>query len=333
MERDPRITNQSVNAAEEWRPDPDEVSQLAYFYYEERGYVHGLHEDDWHRAERELRRRREDQAESGMPPREDVRGSAAPERTVVGVFESTGDAQRAFDDLLREGFSHDEISLIANQSRSDEWTARTPAQTASADLRDTPETDTASDVAADAGIGAAVGGVGGLLLSFAGLAIPGIGPVLAAGPIVAALGGAGVGAATGGLIGALTDRGVPEEAASHYAEGVRRGDVLVAVHASSERADRASEILNRNGAVNIDDRVSQWRTRGWTRHDPSASPLSKDEIRREREYYRAAERQGDEWAERSQTTVAGSGLTGSEAANARDDKKRTDKSARKGVRA
>ena len=80
--------------------------------------------------------------------------------------------------------------------------------------------DKASDVVADAGIGAAIGGVGGLLLSAAGaLTIPVIGPILAAGPIAAALTGAGIGAAAGGLIGALTESGVPEEDAEILCRG------------------------------------------------------------------------------------------------------------------
>jgi hypothetical protein len=150
------------------------------------------------------------------------------------------DAQRAFDALQREGFSRDEISFVANKKSSDVWGGSDAAN-------DTG--DTASDIAADAGIGAALGGVGGLLLSFAGLAIPGIGPVLAAGPILAALGGAGIGAAAGGLIGALTESGIPHEHAEHYEESVRRGDILLTVRADATRADRAAEILEDNGAI------------------------------------------------------------------------------------
>lgn len=152
-------------------------------------------------------------------------------QTVVGVFKSMDDAQRAFDALQNKGFSRDEINFIANKD----------AHGAKADA--------AADVAADAGIGAALGGVGGLLLSLVGLAIPGIGPILAAGPIVAALGGAGIGAAAGGLIGALADSGIPEEHAHQYAEGVRQGDILITVQADGSRADLASRLLDENGAV------------------------------------------------------------------------------------
>jgi len=212
------------------------------------------------------------------------------------------DAQRAFDALQKEGFSRDEISFIANKNASHSW---------GGDNARTDTGDTASNVAADAGIGAALGGVGGLLLSFAGLAIPGIGPILAAGPIVAALGGAGIGAAAGGMIGALTDSGIPEEEAHHYAEGVRRGDILITVRTDETRADRAASVMDDNGAVDIDHRVSNWRERGWERHDTSSQPLSEDELRREREYYSSTESQGDRWRDQTRrNTGMTSGSTG-----------------------
>jgi anti-sigma factor RsiW len=86
------------------------------------------------------------------------------------------------------------------------------------------------------------------------LAIPGIGPAIAAGPLAAAIVGASVGAAAGGLIGALTSIGVPEEDARRYSEGIRRGGMLVAVHTNDALADLASGVLERNGAQDIDER-------------------------------------------------------------------------------
>jgi uncharacterized membrane protein len=149
--------------------------------------------------------------------------------------------------------------------------------------------DKASNVVADAGIGAAIGGVGGLLLSAAGaLTIPVIGPILAAGPIAAALTGAGIGAAAGGLIGALTESGIPEEDAKYYAEGVRRGDVLVTVRADQSQADRVCDILDRHDAVDVDDRVQNWKSRGWSGWSDSNQPYSPDDLRSERNYYQAS---------------------------------------------
>jgi len=200
---------------------------------------------------------------------------ASDTRTVVGVFNSVGDAQSAVRELEAEGISRDNISLVANKNAT------------GYDTMDPADRDKASDVVADAGIGAAIGGVGGLLLAAAGaVTIPVIGPILAAGPIAAALTGAGIGAATGGLIGALTESGVPEEHANYYAEGVRRGDVLVTIRTDDSRADRVSDILDRNHAVDVDERVADWRNRGWSGYSSTASPYTEEELRKERDYYR-----------------------------------------------
>jgi len=201
---------------------------------------------------------------------------ASDTRTVVGVFNSVSDAQSAVRELESAGIARDHISLVANKNA------------VGYDTMDPADRDKASDVVADAGIGAAIGGVGGLLLSAAGaITIPVIGPILAAGPIAAALTGAGIGAATGGLIGALTESGVPEEHAKYYAEGVRRGDVLVTVRAEANMADRASDILDSNHAVDVDDRVTDWKNRGWSGYNNDATPYSDAELRSERDYYRS----------------------------------------------
>jgi hypothetical protein len=213
----------------------------------------------------------------------------AASKTVVGVFDQVADAKRVVSELENAGFSREDISVIANKN------------SASTDLTVTPERETVdapatgSHVGTDAGIGAALGGVGGLLLSFAGLAIPGIGPVLAIGPIVAALSGAGIGAVAGGIIGALTESGVPEHEAQFYAEGVRRGHCLVTVRTDESNAERARDVMDQNGAIDVEGRVGNWRERGWNQHEAGAEPFSADELRREREYYSAANRQASEW--------------------------------------
>jgi len=195
-------------------------------------------------------------------------------KTIVGVFNSVSEAQRAVRDLEAEGVPRNDISIVANKNA------------AGYETLDQTTKDKASDVVADAGIGAAIGGVGGLLLSAAGaITIPVIGPILAAGPIAAALTGAGIGAAAGGLVGALTESGVPEEHAKYYAEGVRRGDVLVTVKTDGGRADRVCDILDRHNAVDVDDRVSNWKQRGWSGYSDSESPMRDDELREERRYY------------------------------------------------
>src|SRR5579884_662731 len=159
----------------------------------------------------------------------------ADRKTVVGLFHSAADARSAIGDLRAAGIDAADISLLANRE-----------DRAGAELA---REDVVSDVAADAGIGAALGGIGGLLLGFTAIVIPGIGPVMAAGPLVAALSGAGVGAVAGGLIGSLNEAGIPEPDAKGYADRVRGGDVLVTVNASGDKADRARDVMNRHGAV------------------------------------------------------------------------------------
>jgi uncharacterized membrane protein len=199
---------------------------------------------------------------------------ASETKTIVGVFNSVQDAQDAVRVLENDGISRDDISIVANKNATGYDTMDRTG-------------DKASDVVADAGIGAAIGGVGGLLLSAAGaITIPVIGPILAAGPIAAALTGAGIGAAAGGLVGALTESGIPEDEAKYYAEGVRRGDVLVTVKTDSTHADHVCDVLDQYNAVDVDERVSDWQNRGWSGYREDASPFTSDELRTEREYYR-----------------------------------------------
>jgi len=195
-------------------------------------------------------------------------------KTVVGVFDTISEAQRAVTDLTSAGFSRDDLSLVAGES--DE------AKSVIGGGQAGNEKSTAVPrAAAGAGIGAAAGILAGLVA----LAIPGVGPVLAAGPLAATLlGGAAVGAATGGLIGAMTGVGIPEEHAHHYAEAVRRGSVLVMVNAPDERAQEAAEVMNRAGAIDVMRRAARWeKTEGYKRFDVNAAPLAREQRERERE--------------------------------------------------
>jgi uncharacterized protein (TIGR02271 family) len=178
-------------------------------------------------------------------------------KTVIGLFDRMDDARQVVQALIDHGFERDDISLVSRQEG--EYVIERGEERA-------------SGVAVGAGAGAALGGISGLLVGLGALAIPGIGPGVAAGPLVTALAGAGLGATAGGLIGALTDLGVPEEEAHYYAEGVRRGGVLVAVDTDDQRADRAAEIMEGTGAIDVDERATHWRQSGWTRFDPDAEP-------------------------------------------------------------
>lgn len=97
------------------------------------------------------------------------------------------------------------------------------------------------------------------------------------------------GQGAGGLIGALTDIGVPEEQAGLYAEGVRRGGTLVTVSAADDQADRVVEILERHNPVDIDRRAAYWRESGWSGYDANAEPYAADRIEQERDMYRNRE--------------------------------------------
>jgi hypothetical protein len=183
-------------------------------------------------------------------------------KTIVGLFENCAQAQ----ELVRQ--------LRAGDSAGGDISIMSPGDT-TAD--DSAGGDRASGIAAGAGAGAALGGLGGLVVGLGALAIPGIGPVLAAGPIAAALAGAGLGAAAGGVIGTLTELGIPGEDADVYAEGVRRGGTLVMVHADDERAEPVMRLMTRHGAVDVDEHVTQWRQAGWPGFDPAAEPLGVDD--------------------------------------------------------
>jgi heat induced stress protein YflT len=203
-------------------------------------------------------------------------------KTIVGSFDSFEEAQDVFRDLQSAGFSKDDISIIANDASR--------RLSASGLPKDAPATmsDTGSGAATGAAAGGVLGGAAGLVVGLMGLAIPGIGPIVAAGPLAAALAGAGVGAVAGGLIGGLTSAGVPEDDANYYAEAVRRGAALVTVRADDSRAEEAARIMRTHGAVDIERRAEQWRETGWTRHDPSAEPYSVEQLERERAAYRGS---------------------------------------------
>jgi uncharacterized protein (TIGR02271 family) len=142
--------------------------------------------------------------------------------------------------------------------------------------------DTGGNAGKGAVAGGALGGAAGLIAGLAGLAIPGIGPIIAAGPIAAALAGAGIGAVAGGLIGSLTRLGIPEEQARNYAEAVRRGGALVTVRAEDDMAERVADIMSEHNAIDIDRQAAEWRKSGWTGFDADAKPLSSNDVDRER---------------------------------------------------
>lgn len=172
-------------------------------------------------------------------------------RTVIGLFPDSNEAQAALHSLENAGFTRDHLSLVAYDG-SGEYSSAAKDE---------------SELGSNTTKGAAAGGIAGLLLGLAAVAIPGIGPVIAAGPIAAALAGAGVGAASGGMLGALADMGVPGHEAKYYEEAIRRGGTLLIVRAEDEMAEQAQSILERHGALDIEDRAAGWRAEGWSPDD------------------------------------------------------------------
>lgn len=203
-------------------------------------------------------------------------------KTVIALYDHLHDANAAVEDLVDHGFSPDSISLMTGDVM-DEY---------SSSIDDAYETAEAGAAEAGAGVGALIGGLGGLLVGIGALAIPGIGPVIAAGPLATAISGligAGVGAmvggVTGGLIGALVEIGVSKDEAEYYAEGVRRGGSLVAVEVEDQRADEARQILDGFGPVDLEERAESWRDEGWTGFDHERDPYTREQIDRERARY------------------------------------------------
>jgi hypothetical protein len=176
-------------------------------------------------------------------------------RSIARMFDSYEHAQAAIRDLEAAGFSSDDVSYMGN---------RTGGTLEEGTEARTGETGADTGAATGATLGTVLGGGAGLLAGIGALAIPGIGPVVAAGWLVAALTGAGVGAAAGGLLGALTGAGLGEEHATTYAEGVRRGGHLVVVRAAETRTTDAERILDRHNPVDMESRTTEWRNEGWT---------------------------------------------------------------------
>ena len=158
------------------------------------------------------------------------------ERTVVGIFSSRDRAERAVSELRERGWDRN-ISILA---REDEGGGQGRGQ---GQMRGGTQQDLSEGVAT----GGTLGGLAGLAAGAGMLTIPGVGPILAAGPIAATL----TGVVTGGLAGGLVDYGIPEEEGRRYEEEVKRGRILTFVRTSGDRTSDAESILRENGADNV----------------------------------------------------------------------------------
>src|ERR1700691_2975678 len=159
---------------------------------------------------------------------------------VFGIYKSAEFAERAVDSLIAAGYDSAAISVLLPDSASTKEFAH--------------EKDTKAPEGTTAGVttGGVIGGTLGVLAGIGALAIPGVGPLIAAGPIMAGLAGLGVGGAVGGLVGALVGMGIPEDEAKRYEGHIKAGGVLLSVHCdTSDRITRAKDLLKHTGAQDI----------------------------------------------------------------------------------
>ncbi len=204
-------------------------------------------------------------------------------RTFTHLYDSQDEALQTVQALKAAGVPEADISLVANSAGQSPTLAGapgdTPLETASGD---TDAKSTGAGTGATAGT--ILGGGAGLLAGLGMLAIPGVGPVVAAGWLVATLTGAGIGAAGGGLLGSLIGAGVPEEHAHAYAEGVRRGGTLVTVRADENQAATIETVLDGRSAAAVDvaARRTDYQAEGWTEHDVGSTPYTAEQIADER---------------------------------------------------
>jgi hypothetical protein len=202
--------------------------------------------------------------------------------TISRLYNNYADAREAVRDLETAGVAHNDISVIA--SNADNWYSSDRKDNTFPDRDLDGKDDRAEAARTGAGVGAAVGGAAGLLAGLGLMAIPGVGPVVAAGWLVSTLAGAAAGGATGSVIGALTQAGVSKEDADIYAEGLRRGGAVVSARVPDADAARLQAVMDRS-AVNIRERGAAYRQAGWKSFSPSAPPYTADQIRKERELY------------------------------------------------
>src|SRR6204780_2587944 len=160
--------------------------------------------------------------------------------SVLGIYNTRESVERAVDTFLKSGFTTSDVSVLL------------PENLGGKPLATHKDTKAPEGATAGGGAGAVVGGTLGLLAGIGALAIPGLGPFIAAGPILATLAGIGVGGAVGGISGGLIGLGIPEHEAKHYAGRIEQGEILLSVHCgSAEEIRKAEEIMQRTGVESI----------------------------------------------------------------------------------
>ena len=180
---------------------------------------------------------------------------AGKKTAVFGIYKTVNQAERAVDALVNAGFSNSDVSVLMPDSQS------------SKDFAHEKQTKAPEGTTTGVAAGGTIGGTLGLLAGIGALAIPGIGPFIAAGPIMGALAGLGVGGAVGGLVGALVGMGIPEYEAKRYEGRVKDGGVLLSVHCdTSDEITRAKNLLESTGAEDISSAGERSMSAGSSTH-------------------------------------------------------------------
>ncbi|HWI54468.1 MAG TPA: hypothetical protein VNT57_02140 [Desulfobacteria bacterium] len=156
-------------------------------------------------------------------------------KTVIGVFSSHDQAEKAVSELRNRGFDK-EISILAKHDQKNPDADENSVMFGG---------DSITDGATTGGV---IGGIAGLAIGAGALAIPGVGPLIAAGPIAGLLSGA----ASGGIAGGLVDWGIPEERSKYYEGQVKGGNIVATVQSSNDKIDMAADILRQNGARDVE---------------------------------------------------------------------------------
>ncbi len=186
-------------------------------------------------------------------------------QTISALFDTHEDAIAALKELRSAGVPESDISLMASGTNNREFVSGEHSDMTGAET--------------GASLGAILAGGAGLLAGLGMMAIPGIGPVVAAGWLASTAAGAAAGGVAGGLLGTLVGAGVDRSDAEVYAEGVKRGGTLVSARVDDVMAVRGQDLLDRAQRVDLTDRKSQYQQQGWNGFDDTLPPIGDPALR------------------------------------------------------
>ena len=205
-------------------------------------------------------------------------------KTITCVYNDYASADRAVRELQAAGLSDSDISILASNAEGWHKPGENDVDPTHDKDRDGKD-DRAEGAAAGGGLGAIAGGAAGVAAGLGLLAIPGVGPVVAAGWLASLAAGAVAGGVTGGVIGALVESGTSKENAELYAEALRRGGAIVAAKVPDDEQNKYEAIMERS-SIDVVAREPAYRSSGWKGYDPAAPAYDINQVRTEREIYR-----------------------------------------------